>query len=127
LSVYLDTQVVTWLSASRFKKLPAAATRAVDSSNLLISPMVLLELEYLHEIGRTGRPAMAVLEQLEKQLGLIVSDHLFLTVAQAALYETWTRDPFDRIIVAHARSDGYSKLVSSDEKIKRNYSMTIWD
>jgi PIN domain nuclease of toxin-antitoxin system len=59
-------------------------------------------------------------------IGLKVSDHPFPAVARAALFETWTRDPFDRMIVAQARADGYSGLVTSDEKIRENYSKTIW-
>jgi PIN domain nuclease of toxin-antitoxin system len=127
LSVYLDTNVAMWLSLGHMKKLPRQAVRAMDSSPLLISPMVLLELEYLYELNKLVKPARSVLDQLQAQVGLKLSDVPFATVASAALYETWTRDPFDRIIVAHAKSDGYAKLVSSDTHIQRNYSMTIWD
>jgi len=127
LSVYLDTHVAVWLATGKIKKLTKDATRALDSSDLLISPIVLVELEYLHEIGKLPRSASAILNQLQSLLGIQVSDLPFPVVAQAALFETWTRELFDRIIVAQARSDGYSGLVSADEKIKRNYSMTIWD
>src|ERR1700722_15479818 len=116
-----------WLSLGHIKKLPRRAVQAMDSSPLLISPMVLLELEYLYELNKLVKPARSVLDQLRAQIGLNLSDVPFATVASAALYEAWTRDPFDRIIVAQARSDGYSPLVSADEKIKPNYSMTIWD
>jgi PIN domain nuclease of toxin-antitoxin system len=89
--------------------------------------MVLLELEYLFELKRLVKPPLALLDQLETLIGLKVSDHPFPAVAHTALFETWTRDPFDRIIVAQARSDGYSGLVTSDSKILENYSKAIWD
>ena len=89
--------------------------------------MVLVELEYLFQIKRIVKPPMALLDQLETLIGLRMSDHPFAAVAKAAVFETWTRDPFDRLIVAQARSDGYSGLVTADEKIQQNYSKTIWN
>jgi len=126
LSAYLDTQIVVWISAGRMKKLTRDALRTIESSDLLISPIILVEIGYLFEINRLTKSPPAILDQLQKQLGLKVSDHPFPEIANAALFETWTRDVFDRLIVAHARSDGYSELVSSDAKIQQNYSKTIW-
>jgi hypothetical protein len=37
---------------------------------------------------------------------------------ETALDEGWTRDPFDRVIVAQARTNGYAPLVSSNEEIR---------
>ena len=126
MSVYLDTQIVIWISAGRMKKLTREALRTIESSDLLISPIVLVEIGYLFEINRLVKSPLAILDQLQKQIGLKVSDHPFPAIANAALFETWTRDLFDRLIVAHARSDGYSGLVTSDEKIRKNYSKAIW-
>jgi PIN domain nuclease of toxin-antitoxin system len=70
---------------------------------------------------------MELFVNLQALIGLRISDHPFPAVAQTALFETWTWDPFDRIIVAQARSDGYSGLVTSDIKINENYSKTIWN
>jgi len=123
LSTYLDTQIVVWLCEGRVEKLTAAASRAIESSDLAISPMVLLELEYLFEIKRILKPPMALFDQLQTLIGLRITDQPF----PSALSETWTRDPFDRIIVAQARSDGYSGLITSDVKIQEHYSKTIWN
>ena len=88
--------------------------------------MVLLELEYLFEIQRMVQPPQVLLGQLGTQLGLKLCDHPFPAIVDTALFETWTRDPFDRVIVAHARSNAYSPLVTSDEKISQHYPRTIW-
>jgi PIN domain nuclease of toxin-antitoxin system len=125
-SVYLDTQIVVWLCEGRAEKLTPAAFRAIDSSDVVISPMVLVELEYLLEIKRIVKPPVAMIDQLQTLIRLKVSNHPFPEVARTAVFEAWTRDIFDRIIVAQARSDGYSGLVSADEKIQRHYSKTIW-
>jgi len=127
LSIYLDTQIVVWLCEGQVEKLTPAASQAIESSALEISPMVLLELQYLYEIKRIVKPPPALLDQLQVLLGLKVSDHPFAAVVHTSLFETWTRDPFDRMIVAHARSDGYSGLVTSDAKIQQNYSKSIWN
>ena len=51
--IYLDTHVAVWLYAFGAKKLSKRASVLIErSSKLLISPMVLLELEFLHEIGK---------------------------------------------------------------------------
>ncbi len=126
MTCYLDTQVMVWLCAKRLDKLTPGARDAIEDSELRISPMVLLELEYLYELKRIIQPPPVLLSQLESQLGLKLCDHPFPAVVQTALFETWTRDPFDRVIVAHARSNGYSPLVTSDGKIRENYPKCVW-
>ena len=127
MSIYIDTHIVIWLAEGSVEKLTLAASQAIESSQVEISPMVLIELEYLFEIKRIIKPPIELFLNLEALIGLRMSDHPFPAVAQTALLETWTRDPFDRIIVAQARSDGYSGLVTSDIKINENYSKTIWN
>lgn len=126
MSLYLDTQVVVWLAGGRADKLSSAAAAAIEESEVFISPMVILELEYLFEIKRIVKPPLMLLNQLETQIGLKQRDHSFSAVIQTALFETWTRDPFDRVIVAHARTDAMSPLVTSDEKIRENYPLSVW-
>lgn len=126
MSVYLDTQIVVWLCQGQTEKLTPKASAEIEASDLAISPMVLLELEYLFELKRIVKPPQALFDQLHTLIGLKVSDYPFPAVAHTALFETWTRDPFDRLIVAQAKSDGYSGLISSDTKIQENYTRTIW-
>jgi PIN domain nuclease of toxin-antitoxin system len=125
-NAYLDTQVVVWLSEGRIEKLSPAAAAAIEDAELVISPMVLLELEYLHELKRILMSPLALLNQLQTQVALRVQDHSFSAVIQTALFETWTRDPFDRVIVAHAKTDSMSPLVTSDGKIRENYPRAVW-
>lgn len=126
MSCYLDTQIVVWLCAGQLDKISPRAGSAIEDSELLISPMVLLELDYLHELRRLIRPPQALVHQLRTQIGLRVCEHPFSAIVETALLESWTRDPFDRVIVAHARSNAYSTLVTSDEKIRQNYTGAVW-
>lgn len=50
--VYLDSHVAIWLYDGLTEKLSAAATDAIESSPVLISPMVYQELAYLHRRKR---------------------------------------------------------------------------
>lgn len=127
MSVYLDTHIVAWLATKQTHKFPRTALRVIDSSELLVSPIVLVELQYLFEINRLRKPPQALIDHLKTLLGLKISDHSFPTTAQAALSETWTRDVFDRLIVAQARSDDHSPLVTADTKVRDNYENAVWE
>jgi PIN domain nuclease of toxin-antitoxin system len=64
--------------------------------------------------------------KLEKEIGLRLCDQPFPLIATLALSETWTRDPFDRMIVAQSRANGLAPLVSADEEIASHYPRTVW-
>ncbi len=92
--------------------------------DLRISPMVLLEMEYLREIGRHSRGGKDLMAVLEKSHALHVCDLSFKDVALQAAHESWTRDPFDRIIVAQARL-AKAVLLTRDGDILANYSKAM--
>jgi PIN domain nuclease of toxin-antitoxin system len=123
---YLDTNVTIWLAQSELVRISSAARTCIEASVLLISPMVVLELEYLYEVGRLLLPARDLQSKLAAELGVSICEHDFPSIAIAALQEKWTRDPFDRIIVAHAKTNGFATLVSSDEQIRKRYPRAVW-
>lgn len=125
--IYLDTHIVFWLYArGAGAPLTGRARRAIlDSTDLRISPMVRLELQYLKEVGRTGATAAAVLDELAAVLGLRVCDAPFPAVVAGAESASWTRDPFDRLIVAQAALHD-APLVTKDARIHEIYSRSIW-
>ena len=124
--IYLDTHVVVWLYAGRTELIPPLARSLVDGNDLLISPIVALELQYLYEAGRTSEPAAPVVRTLAREVGLRQCELAFADVVDASLNETWTRDPFDRIVVAHARL-GAAPLLTKDRDIRSHYEATAWD
>ena len=50
--IHLDTHVVVWLYTGEIERLSDAAVEALEAEELIVSPMVQLELTFLHEIGR---------------------------------------------------------------------------
>jgi PIN domain nuclease of toxin-antitoxin system len=123
--IYLDTHVAAWLYADRIDLIPAPIRILLDEHDLLVSPAVKLELQYLFEIKRTAQPAQTVLESLESTVGLKTCDLAFSRVVDVALAESWTRDPFDRLIVSQARLRE-APLVSKDGAIRGHYPKTVW-
>ena len=118
---YLDTHAVAALYQGDLSLFSPAALRVIDEEDdLRISPMVLLELEYLHEIKRIKVPARRIVDSLAAEIGLKICNASFPDVARKALEERWTRDPFDRIIVAQARLHG-ARLVTKDRLLRSRY------
>ena len=123
---YLDTNVVVWLAQGARARIAPKAQRLVERADLLISPMVLIELEYLYEVHRVTLPARAILLKVGHEAGVRVCDLAFPCVADVVLDEKWTRDPFDRTIVAQAKANGLAPLVSADEEIRKHYPRAVW-
>jgi PIN domain nuclease of toxin-antitoxin system len=122
---YLDTHVVVWLYRRDLNLLSQNARNRIETDDLLVSPAVILELEYLSEI-QTQRPrALTVVRALEKDIGLKVCDLPFPEIVEQALGEKWGRDPFDRLIVAQAKVNN-GPLITKDRKIRQHYRHSIW-
>ena len=104
----LDTNALIWMLTGHARARPLARL-----PRLYISPASLLEIQLLIDIGR-GRLVAG------RSLSDIVRDRRWLQDEPpsgdwflAATDLTWTRDPFDRLIVAHARVRGW-KLATGD-------------
>lgn len=124
-TTYLDTHAVIWLYNNELKKFPQKTLELIENSNVLISPMVILELGYLYEIKRINENAETLLNTLRQEIELQICQLNFSHIITNALTQTWTRDPFDRIIVAQAAIN-QSVLISKDELIHENYSESFW-
>jgi PIN domain nuclease of toxin-antitoxin system len=123
--VYADTHVAAWLYAGRADLIPPRARALLEDCAVLVSPMVALKLEYLFETGRTSEPARSVLQALSRDIGLRLCDLPFPDVVEVAVRQSWTRDPFDRIIVAQAALRR-APLVTRDEDIRAHYDRALW-
>jgi predicted nucleic acid-binding protein len=113
--ILLDTNAVVFMN----RRDPR--TRALDrhAGTLRFSPVVLLELQLLQECGRgryrTKDPARAAREDPR----WTYDDPPLAAVVECALDLSWTRDPFDRLIAAHALVRGW-RLATSDATILRH-------
>ena len=90
-----------------------------------MSPIVVLELTYLHESGRTRGPARVVIDDMSARVGLVVVDVSAAALCSAAVGLTWTRDPFDRLIAAHAIAANLP-LVTKDTALRQHLPLAWW-
>lgn len=126
MSAYLDTHVAVWLHDGLVERLSTAAKRAIEENDLLISPMVLLEFQYLRERKRIRVDADTLYAYLNATFGIGLCPFPFAAVAQEALSVDWTADPFDRIIVAQAQANHAAALITADTQIRRHYRRSVW-
>lgn len=124
--IYLDTHVMAWLYDGRVDLFSGEGRIRLETETLKASPMAVLELEYLFEIGRTAEPAPPVLAELGRKLGLVVCDLPWAEVVATAQGLKWTRDPFDRLIAAHALA-GRAPLLTRDRALLEHAPGAFWD
>jgi PIN domain nuclease of toxin-antitoxin system len=122
--IHVDTHVVAWLYEGRTDLLPEAAARLLEESEIMVSPMV--ELEHLYEIGRVRVGSRSVMDDLRARIGLKASPASFASIIEYARGISWTREPFDRIIVATAMADDVD-LITRDETILTHFARALWD
>jgi PIN domain nuclease of toxin-antitoxin system len=106
-------------------KLPARARTLIEDGAPVLSPVAALELRYLHEVGRARDSVPVMLAALRGEIGLEVPDGSIAELGQAAADLSWTRDPFDRLISAHAIVAN-APLITADETIRANLPLATW-
>lgn len=110
--ILLDTNAAMWLLVGS----PRGDQLLAQPARLYLSPVSLLEMKFLLEAGKLRplrhEPLTAVAEDPRWQLDDPSSNVLF----NAALDLDWTRDPFDRLLVAHARFRGW-RLATGDRRL----------
>lgn len=123
--IFLDTHVLVWLYAGLLEKIPKKVQQQIELSDLYISPMVELELDFLNEIGKISVKGSEIVRYFDSHLGLVVSRVDFYRIVEEASQQQWTRDPFDRLIVANA-SLFQAPLITKDRHIQAHYPSSIW-
>jgi PIN domain nuclease of toxin-antitoxin system len=123
--IYLDTHVVIWMYQKEQQRFTPTGYSLIEKEDLLISPMVELEIEYLFEIKKIAEKSAVIIDYLRKQIGLTVSEAPFSEVVKRAALFKWTRDPFDRLITAQADIQAAS-LLTKDGSIHTHYPNAVW-
>jgi predicted nucleic acid-binding protein len=107
--ILLDTNAVLYLLGSH----PRADRLAPYAGRLILSPFVLLELRFLEEAGRVRFVGRNPLKAVRADARFRIDEPALLALIERALGLGRIRDPFDRLIAAHALSRGF-KLATSD-------------
>lgn len=123
--VFLDTNIIVKFYTRGLGSLTRDAARLMESHDLVITPAVWLELQYLSEIRRIKFAPTEALDELRSGVGLTLSDSLYKHVVETACTIGWTRDTFDRLIVADAMLCD-APLVTADAHILQHYPKALW-
>lgn len=118
MNVFVDTHVLVWRFLEPSKLSPAqAGFFQREETGFLVPTIVLLEIQYLKEIGRIEVNLGDFLLTLksEDKFRLIPFDEM---VMLESLNLATTRDPFDRIILAHALATA-TKILTKDRWMKK--------
>jgi PIN domain nuclease of toxin-antitoxin system len=110
--ILLDTHALVWLLSDHRR-----ARRIPPRTRLYASPVSLLELRLLEEVGRIQ--LKKPIQSIHEDDRLDVDDPSALALFEAAAALPWTRDPYDRLIVGHARMRGW-RLATADARILEN-------
>jgi PIN domain nuclease of toxin-antitoxin system len=122
--IFLDTNVVIYLYTGH-QNFSERVVKLIDENDCFISPFVKLELQYLYETGRSKKTAEMVVDALYREVGLLVHSHPIEKIIDSAIEFSWTRDLFDRLIMAHANSVK-EPLITSDRTILEHYRKAVW-
>ncbi len=121
----LDTHAAIFLWEGRREVFGVEATRVLETHTLLLSPFSRLEMKYLLEIGRLIVEPDLIIGGLEADCKVTMSNTAVAEVVTHAMALSWTRDPFDRLLVATATLQA-SKLVTRDRAIREHFRGAVW-
>lgn len=116
----LDTHFLIWIltGTERIREFPWLD----DHRPWGISPISLLELQYLSEIGRIELDAAGLLEALQRDARFVLDEPPLVPLIERALPLTWTRDPFDRLLAAHSTARRVP-LCTVDRLLRQNHAL----
>lgn len=120
--ILVDTHFILWIA----KNAPELKNyRWIDDAlRLAVSPLSLLELKYLAERGRMELDMPVLLGNIHKDPRFRIDDISLEELCTAAMDLSWTRDPFDRLLVAHSivRKIPFG---TADRTIRKHYSNVV--
>lgn len=79
----------------------------------------------MYQKGRITENADTILQNIASKASFAICQKNWLDIVNVALHCDFTRDAFDRLIVAHAMLDN-SVLITKDEKITEHYVHCVW-
>jgi PIN domain nuclease of toxin-antitoxin system len=112
--ILLDTHAAIWLVQGHRRARPLE-----DLPRLYLSPATVLELQFLAEVGRVRFADQVSATTLAADERWRLDDPPSVRWFAAACDVGWTRDPFDRLLAAHARLRGWKLATADDVLLKR--------
>jgi PIN domain nuclease of toxin-antitoxin system len=89
-----------------------------------ISPVSLLEIQFLAEVGRLSVDGPAFMEAVRQDARFVVDEVALVALIDKALSLSWTRDPFDRLLAAHSEARRVS-FCSLDRRVRARHRLLV--
>jgi PIN domain nuclease of toxin-antitoxin system len=121
-TVLLDTHFIIWLvlKSRQLSKFPWLERYRPWG----ISPVSVLEIQYLSEVGRIKVRNPEFTETVLGDQRFLIDEALLLSLVRHALDLSWTREPFDRLLIAHSAARRVP-LCTMDRMIRAHYSLLV--
>lgn len=87
-----------------------------------VSPVSLLEIQFLSEVGRVEVRNPEFTDALLRDARFVIDEVPLVSLIRRSIDLTWTRDPFDRLIAAHS-SVRRLPLCTTDRVIRSHHSL----
>ena len=122
MTALLDTHFLIWvvLQSQRLSAFPWIERYRPWS----VSPVSLLEVQYLSEIGRLEVRNPEFTEAILGDRRFVVDEVPLLSLIRHALELSWTRDPFDRLLAAHSDARRVP-LCTTDRTIRAHHPLLV--
>jgi PIN domain nuclease of toxin-antitoxin system len=117
LSYLLDTNVFLWSLSAKGRLNPQAAELLSSAeTELYLSPITSWEIAIKHALGKIVLPTPPgeFVPQGMRELGITALDVTHVHALTAGQLPRHHNDPFDRMLVAQARSEGMTLLTGDD-------------
>lgn len=122
---FLDTHAAIFLWEGRTELFGSGSRELLERAVLQISPLVRLELGFLREVGKLKVEPDHLLGSLTADYGVTVTADPIDRLIPLAMPLSWTRDPFDRMLVATALLHEVP-LITRDARIQENFAGAVW-
>lgn len=125
MKLVLDTNSLIYYYNLGLRKFSEEVVSIMAESDLYFSASSLFELEYIYLKKRIIVSPDALIGRLTNEIDLLESQSSLSEVVRHSRNLSWTKDPFDRLIVGDAMALG-AQLVTSDRLILQNFNQAIW-
>jgi len=118
MTVLLDTHFLIWVTVDspQIRKFPWLGKYLP----WMVSPISLIEIQFLAEIGRLQVTQPAFMDALWQDRRFVIDEPPMSALARRSFELEWTRDPFDRLLAAHSLVRNIP-LCSVDRQIRQRH------
>lgn len=126
MKLLIDTHVLLWSATAPAKLAPGVRGLIEEGANeVRVSTVVFWEIALKQSLGKLDlpRPAEIWVPEVLRRTGFEGADVSVAAALRVRQLPWHHRDPFDRLLIAHALEDGYT-IVTRDEVFK-SYSVPL--